>query len=87
MHVLRLVRAHVSHLIAHACVQVSELLASGRADLSLAEISRAFPFPLDKFQAQAVEILLQGDSVVVSAPTGAGKTVIAEAATVAVLAR
>lgn len=67
--------------------QVAELLASGRGDLSLAEIARVFPFPMDRFQEKAVQILLRGASVVVSAPTGAGKTVIAEAATVAVLAR
>ena len=64
-----------------------ELLAGGRSGLSLAEVERVFPFPLDKYQAQAVDILLQGDSVVVSAPTGAGKTAVAEAATCAVLAR
>ena len=35
-------------------------------------------FPLDDFQEQAIEIIHTGDSVVVCAPTGAGKTVIAE---------
>lgn len=68
-------------------LQVSELLDGRRGSLDLAQIERVFPFPLDKFQAQAVDILLQGDSVVVSAPTGAGKTAIAEAAICAVLAR
>lgn len=68
-------------------MQVPDLLASGRADVSLADIEGVLPFQLDRFQAQAIETLLQGSSVVVSAPTGAGKTVIAEAATLAVLAR
>ena len=64
-----------------------DLLASGKEDMSLADIEGVLPFQLDRFQAQAIDILLQGSSVVVSAPTGAGKTVIAEAATLAVLAR
>lgn len=68
-------------------VQVPDLLASGKEDMSLADIEGVLPFQLDRFQAQAIVILLQGSSVVVSAPTGAGKTVIAEAATMAVLAR
>jgi len=37
-----------------------------------------FPFELDEFQKQACEIIDEGKSVVVCAPTGAGKTVIAE---------
>ena len=68
-------------------VQVPDLMASGKEDVSLADIEAVLPFQLDRFQAQAIDILLQGSSVVVSAPTGAGKTIIAEAATLAVLAR
>ncbi|WP_320663816.1 DEAD/DEAH box helicase [Prochlorococcus sp. MIT 1223] len=37
-----------------------------------------FPFPLDDFQLQAIDSLNQGHSVVVSAPTGSGKTLIGE---------
>ena len=37
-----------------------------------------FPFGLDDFQKEACEIIDKGESVVVCAPTGAGKTVIAE---------
>ena len=37
-----------------------------------------FPFELDDFQKEACEIIDQGSSVVVCAPTGAGKTVIAQ---------
>ena len=37
-----------------------------------------FPFELDDFQKEACEYIDQGKSVVVCAPTGAGKTVIAQ---------
>jgi len=37
-----------------------------------------YPFPLDPFQEQAIRQILRGKSVIVSAPTGAGKTLIAE---------
>ena len=37
-----------------------------------------FPFELDDFQKEACECINSGESVVVCAPTGAGKTVIAE---------
>lgn len=39
---------------------------------------REFPFELDDFQKEACEIIDNGESVVVCAPTGAGKTVIAQ---------
>jgi len=67
--------------------QVEELLSKGNRALSLAEIEGTFKFPLDGFQRDAVVEFLKGNSVVVCAPTGAGKTAIAEAATIAVLAR
>ena len=37
-----------------------------------------FPFELDDFQKEACECITEGKSVVVCAPTGAGKTVIAQ---------
>ncbi|MBI3629706.1 MAG: DEAD/DEAH box helicase, partial [Candidatus Rokubacteria bacterium] len=37
-----------------------------------------YPFPLDPFQEQAIRAIEAGQSVIVSAPTGAGKTLIAE---------
>ena len=37
-----------------------------------------FPFTLDNFQSEAIEALNRGFSVVVSAPTGSGKTLIGE---------
>src|SRR5574344_2502527 len=38
----------------------------------------SFPFELDDFQKEACDYITKGKSVVVCAPTGAGKTVIAE---------
>ena len=37
-----------------------------------------YPFPLDDFQLTAIRALDAGESVLVAAPTGAGKTVAAE---------
>lgn len=42
------------------------------------DLSTIFPFELDTFQKDAIASLNQNHSVVVSAPTGAGKTVIGE---------
>ncbi|MBI4012926.1 MAG: DEAD/DEAH box helicase [Candidatus Rokubacteria bacterium] len=39
---------------------------------------RRYAFPLDEFQVRAILAILEGSSVIVSAPTGAGKTLIAE---------
>src|SRR6266487_2057635 len=37
-----------------------------------------YPFPLDPFQLEAIAHLAQGRSVLVAAPTGTGKTLVAE---------
>jgi ATP-dependent RNA helicase HelY len=37
-----------------------------------------YPFPLDDFQVTAAQALEEGESVLVAAPTGSGKTVVAE---------
>jgi superfamily II RNA helicase len=37
-----------------------------------------YPFPLDDFQVEAARAIAAGQSVIVSAPTGAGKTLVAE---------
>jgi ATP-dependent RNA helicase HelY len=42
------------------------------------QFSVLYPFPLDAFQRQAIRTFLEGDSVMVAAPTGSGKTVVAE---------
>jgi superfamily II RNA helicase len=46
-----------------------------------------YPFPLDDFQLRAIDAIRGGKSVIVSAPTGAGKTLIAEFAIHAALGR
>ncbi len=75
------------HLCSLSCVQIEALIMSANSNLTLEEIEDTFQFPLDGFQKQAVSHFLEGKSVLVCAPTGAGKTAIAEAAAVAVLAR
>jgi superfamily II RNA helicase len=49
------------------------------AELSLLEAFRGrYPFVFDPFQEEAIHHISAGTSVIVSAPTGAGKTLIAE---------
>ena len=43
-----------------------------------AELIAHYNFPLDRFQVQAMDALDDGQSVLVAAPTGSGKTVVAE---------
>jgi ATP-dependent RNA helicase HelY len=43
-----------------------------------ADIVGRYPFPLDRFQLEALDALDTGRHVVVAAPTGSGKTVVAE---------
>lgn len=42
------------------------------------QFSALYPFPLDTFQLAAIDTFMNGDSVMVAAPTGTGKTVVAE---------
>ena len=51
-----------------------------------AAFEAALGFPLDAFQRRALDALDAGDSVLVAAPTGAGKTLVAEYAAVRALA-
>jgi len=46
-----------------------------------------YPFPLDPFQRDAIDAIADDKSVIVSAPTGSGKTLVAEFAIHAALAR
>ena len=51
------------------------------------DIEQFYPYELDGFQVEATELLLRGSSVVVSAPTGSGKTLVGETAILTALAR
>ncbi len=44
----------------------------------VAEFRTRYPFPLDPFQEEAIAHLATGESAMVAAPTGTGKTVVAE---------
>jgi ATP-dependent RNA helicase HelY len=48
--------------------------------VSVEDYLAALPFTADRFQREAIDAIGRGAGVVVTAPTGAGKTVIAEAA-------
>jgi ATP-dependent RNA helicase HelY len=47
-------------------------------EATIDQFAVGYPFPLDEFQRDAIRVLLEGDSVLVAAPTGTGKTVVAE---------
>lgn len=49
--------------------------------MTLTEFWTRYEFEPDEFQVEAAEAIASGKSVVVTAPTGAGKTLVAEAAT------
>src|SRR5687767_3562875 len=56
--------------------------------MDLFESFRAkYPFPLDEFQLEAIRAIQADQSVIVSAPTGSGKTLVAEFAIHSALAR
>ena len=59
--------------------QTDALVQARRASAERAPRSSArYPFPLDHFQLEALDALDAGHHVVVAAPTGSGKTVVAE---------
>lgn len=52
--------------------------AQSEATGDIASFVARYPFPLDAFQLEAIAHLAQGQSVMVAAPTGTGKTMVAE---------
>ncbi|KAF7809234.1 DExH-box ATP-dependent RNA helicase DExH15 chloroplastic [Senna tora] len=66
------------------CNEVREF---GEEIIDVDELASVYDFRIDKFQRLAIQAFLRGSSVVVSAPTSSGKTLIAEAAGVATVAR
>ncbi|VVA26127.1 PREDICTED: RNA helicase [Prunus dulcis] len=65
----------------------SEVKVFGEEMIDDEELASIYDFRVDKFQRLAIQAFLRGSSVVVSAPTSSGKTLIAEAAAVATVAR
>ena len=49
-----------------------------RSEVEIGEFAARYPFPLDAFQIEAMTRLAEGQSVMVAAPTGTGKTLVAE---------
>ncbi|CAG9467871.1 unnamed protein product [Pedinophyceae sp. YPF-701] len=70
-----------------AAPEVEAVISAGTEGLDADRVLGMFPFQLDDFQIASLQALLEGKSVVVCAPTGAGKTAIAESAAAAFLAR
>lgn len=50
----------------------------GEIEDAVEQFSVFYPFVLDPFQRESIETFLGGDSVMVAAPTGTGKTIVAE---------
>ncbi|XP_010044671.3 DExH-box ATP-dependent RNA helicase DExH15 chloroplastic [Eucalyptus grandis] len=73
-----------SRRVEKLCGEVREF---GAQLIDFDELASVYDFRIDKFQRLAIEAFLRGSSVVVSAPTSSGKTLIAEAAAVATVAR
>ena len=59
---------------------VQAALDEGRIALDALDLYRSFErryaFPLDEFQVRAITAVLEGSSVIVSAPTGAGEKLL-----------
>ena len=64
--------------MAEQATEPGSTAAHGQAQRTGLDTNSLFPFPLDAFQLDAIDALNQGHSVVVSAPTGSGKTLIGE---------
>ncbi len=47
-------------------------------EVQIDQFAVSYPFALDEFQREAIRTFLRGDSVMVAAPTGTGKTIVAE---------
>lgn len=70
-----------------AALPAMQSLVNRGEGLKAWEFANLYGFELERFQQEAVDCLLQGNSVVVSAPTGSGKTLVGEAAAISALAK
>jgi superfamily II RNA helicase len=81
----------IGHCKAKSLQEVQAIIDEQQAEttppLTVERLQHILPYPLDDFQAEAVAECLAGHSVVVCAPTGAGKTAIAIQAAMAALAQ
>src|SRR5579884_999293 len=58
---------------------MDEHVEAGQENLAGIEaFVKRYPFPIDQFQQEAIAHLADGQSVLVAAPTGTGKTLVAE---------
>ena len=55
-----------------------EVVHGRESEVDIQAFIARYPFPLDTFQLEAIEQLAQEQSVLVAAPTGTGKTLVAE---------
>ena len=55
-----------------------QVVAGPETQADIAAFAARYPFPLDDFQLEAIAHLAEGRSVMVAAPTGTGKTLVAE---------
>ena len=55
-----------------------QVVAGPQIQADIAAFVARYPFPLDDFQLEAIAHLAEGRSVMVAAPTGTGKTLVAE---------
>ncbi|KAL6562585.1 DExH-box ATP-dependent RNA helicase DExH15 chloroplastic [Orobanche gracilis] len=65
----------------------NEVREFGEEIIDVEKLASVYNFRIDKFQRLAIQAFLRGSSVIVSAPTSSGKTLIAEAAAVATVVR
>ncbi|MBE3558479.1 MAG: DEAD/DEAH box helicase [Ktedonobacteraceae bacterium] len=58
--------------------EISEIPDTSKKSADIQQFVERYPFPFDPFQLEAIRHLAEGQSVLVAAPTGTGKTVVAE---------
>jgi superfamily II RNA helicase len=54
------------------------IFTTQKIENDIQRFAHQYPFQLDDFQKEAIEHLIEGESVLVTAPTGTGKTIVAE---------